>query len=149
DSLIGPLGPLDELLRRLQASVAQVWAATANYHPVEHLQSYLLAFRGGILAQVPLAQFFAAVLPLESKRAVVETYEMGLTQTIDRSGLSRAAGWTQAELGVGEATDLPLQQWKQLLEAGFPFVKRVLLTGPQFADQRAAVDQVVRGTPSR
>src|SRR5690606_13633077 len=92
DSLIGPLGPLDELLRRLIGSTAGVWAATANRYPIEHLQSYLMAFRGGILAQVPLAQFFAAVLPLESKRAVVETYEMGLTQTIDRSGLSRAAG---------------------------------------------------------
>src|SRR5690606_5320092 len=79
----------------------------------------------------------------ESKRAVVKTYEMGLTQIIDRSGLSRAAGWTQAELVVTEATDLPLQQWKQLLEAGFPFVKRVLLTGPQFADQRAAVEQAI------
>src|SRR5690606_29256967 len=80
DSLIGPLGPLDELLRRLHTSRANVWAATANHRPVEHLQSYLLAFRGGILGQDPLDKFFGAVQHLESKRAVVETYEMGLTR---------------------------------------------------------------------
>src|SRR5690606_7944273 len=112
---------------------------------VEHLQSYLMAFRGGALARSPLREFFIDVRQLKSKRDVVQTYEMGLTQTIDRSGLSRAVGWAQAELGVAGATDLPLQQWRQLLDAGFPFVKRVLLTAPQFASQRAEIERVVLG----
>ena len=47
DSLAGPYGPLDDLLARIEASPAEVWAATANEQPQVHLQSYLLGFRGG------------------------------------------------------------------------------------------------------
>lgn len=143
DSLIGPLGPLDELLRRVHASDADVWAATANHRPVEHLQSYLLAFRGGILAQEPLTQFFGAVQHVDSKRAVVETYEMVLARTVDQSGLSRAVGWRQIDCEVPESTDLPLQQWKRLLNDGLPFIKRSLLVERQFAHQHEAVEQAI------
>lgn len=128
-SLVGPLGPMDELLRRLEASDADVWAATASRSPAEHLQSYLLAFRGGVLARPPLRDFLAGVRPLASKRDVVLTYELGLTRVVDAAGLRRQVGWSQEELRLPHATDLPLAAWRRLLEAGFPFVKRVLLTG--------------------
>lgn len=143
DSLVGPLGPLDEVVTRLTAGTTQVWAATANRRPVEHLQSYLLAFRGGVLAQEPLSTHFARVTALPSKRAVVRTYELGLTRVVDGAGLTRGVGWTHAELGLPESVDLTLHGWRQLLGAGFPFVKRVLMTGSQFAQHRPAVEQAV------
>ncbi|SOC57822.1 glycosyltransferase [Ornithinimicrobium cerasi] len=145
DSLVGPLGPLDEVVRRIDASSADVWAATENRQPVEHLQSYLLAFRDGVLSRPPLRDFFAGVQPVGSKRDVVFTYELGLTRVVDAAGLRRDVGWTHAELGAPETVDLPLGVWRQLLDAGMPFVKRVLLTGPQFAPVRAAVEQELRG----
>ena len=45
DSLAGPYAPLDDLVARVDASPADVWAATSNVYPQVHLQSYLLAFR--------------------------------------------------------------------------------------------------------
>ena len=63
DSLAGPFGPLDDLLARIEASPAEVWAATENEHPQVHLQSYLLGFRGGVLAREPLRGFFADCRP--------------------------------------------------------------------------------------
>ncbi|KRE37767.1 hypothetical protein ASG73_08995 [Janibacter sp. Soil728] len=143
DSLIGPLAPLDELLGRLVNSTTDVWGATANRWPAEHLQSYLLAFRGGVLARGPLATFWSDVTALESKSAVVRAYEVGLTEAVDRGGLTRDVGWSHAELGVPETVDLTLHGWHELLDAGFPFVKRILVTGPQFAQQRPAVEQAV------
>lgn len=149
DSLVGPLGPLDELLRRIGSGTADVWAATANQHPAEHLQSYLLAFRGGVLAQPALRGFFAGVRPVASKRDVVLTYELGLTRALDAAGLSREVGWSAEDLGLPPTGDLTLRAWRPLLEAGMPFVKRVLLTGPQFAGERAAVEAVTQLVRSR
>lgn len=143
DSLVGPVAPLDELVRRIDAGTSDVWAATVNHHPSEHLQSYLLAVRGGALAREPLAWFFAGVRPLESKRAVVEAYEIGLTAAVDAAGLTRETGWTHEELGVPLHADLTLHAWRQLVESGFPFVKRMLLTASQYAHQRQEIAALV------
>lgn len=51
---------------------------------------------------------------MESKKAVVSTYEFGLTRAVDAAGLRRDVGWTQEELNLPPATDLPLRAWRQL-----------------------------------
>ena len=144
DSLVGPLDRLDELLRRIEASTADVWAPAMATRPSEHLHSFLLAFRGGVLARLALRDFFAGVHQLDSKRAVIEAYEIGLTRTIEEAGLGWAVGWDHDELGLSRSAVLPFEAWRALLDRGFPFVKRVLLTGPQFAHLRPAVEQAVR-----
>ena len=143
DSLVGPLGDLGPLVDRIDAGDAPVWAATSSRVPTEHLQSYLVAFRGGVLAQPALRDFFGGVRPLRSKREVVRTYEIGLTLAVDAAGLRREVGWTHEETGQPPTIDLTLHAWRALLEAGFPFVKRMLLTAPQYATQREAVREAV------
>ena len=132
DSLIGPLGPLDELLSRMRSSDADVWAATLNAVPQEHLQSFFLSFTGSALASEPLQDFFSAVAPTNSKQDVIRTYELGLTNVIDQSGLTRDVGWTAVELGRPDSVHLPSTAWRELVAAGFPFVKRSL-TSPPFS----------------
>ncbi|MFB9732041.1 glycosyltransferase [Ornithinimicrobium kibberense] len=144
DSLVGPLGPVEPLLTRVGRSTADVWAATSASAPADHPQSFFLAFRNGSLEHPGLRDFFPAVRPQRSKRDVVTTYEIGLTHVIDKAGLSRETGWSQADLGLPPSTVVPFGGWRELVEAGFPFVKRVLLTGPQFAAARPAVERVVR-----
>lgn len=144
DSLVGPLGPLDELVRRMESSGAHVWGPTLNRQPAEHLQSYLLGFAGGVLARPELRDFFAGILPQDSKRGVILRYELGLTRLVDELGLRRAPGWTHEELGLWELANPPVHAWGALLERGFPFVKRVLLTGRDFETVRSTVEQVVR-----
>ncbi|MGD8200607.1 glycosyltransferase [Ornithinimicrobium sp. W1679] len=144
DSLVGPLGPVEGLLGRIRRSPADVWAATSASTPAEHLQSFFLAFREGSLDHPALRGFFTDVRPQRSKRDVVTTYEIGLTSTIDRAGLTREVGWPQQALGLPPSTVVPFAGWRELLDAGFPFIKRVLLTGPQFAAVRPAVNRVVK-----
>lgn len=139
DSLLGPAGPLDELLRRIEASKADIWSATDNRRPTEHLQSYLLAFRDGALAREPLAGFFASVSPRDSKGDVVRSYEFGLTAIADAHGLSREVGWSKADLGIDDATESAYASWRELLDAGFPFVKRALVEVKHLAGDREAV----------
>lgn len=143
DSLEGPVGPLDELLRRIEGSEAPVWAATAVTEPVPHLQSYLLAFRDGVLAAPALAEFFARVVSQSSKGDVVRAYEMGLGRRASEAGLAVDIGWTNKELGVAPSVNPWAGAWQHLVRCGFPFVKRVLLTDSAFAAVRPAVEELL------
>jgi lipopolysaccharide biosynthesis protein len=144
DSLAGPYGALDGVLARSEGSSADVWAATANTLPQFHLQSFLLAFQHGVLAREPLRGFFAGVRAQDTKRAVIQTYEFGLSDAAVAHGLAMDVGWPKDSLGISEATDSVLGAWGQMLKAGFPFVKRTIFEDSRFADQRDAVAVIVR-----
>ena len=144
DSLAGPYGPLDDLLTRIEASPAEVWAATANEQPQVHLQSYLLGFRGGVLAREPLRGFFAGVRAQDTKRDVVQTYEFGLSELVRSHGLKTEVGWPKSALGISSSVDSVLGAWSRMLAGGFPFVKRTLLEDSRFADQRDVIAVVVQ-----
>ena len=143
DSLAGPYGPLDDLVARIEASPADVWAATDTQFPIPHLHSYLLGFRGGLLAREPLRGFFAGVQAQETKRAVIETYEFGLSNLVRDHGLTAEVAWSKEALGFDVSTDSVLQGWPLLLASGFPFVKRFLFER-RFAEQHAAIATVVQ-----
>jgi hypothetical protein len=144
DSLAGPYGPLDDVLARIENSPADVWAATDNHVPQTHLQSYLLAFRGGVLAREPLRGFFAGVRAQETKKAVILAYEFGLTDVAQAHGLVTDVGWSKEALGIPVSNDSALGAWDRMLGRGFPFVKRVLLEDRRFADQRDTIAVVIR-----
>ncbi|WP_134772057.1 glycosyltransferase [Ornithinimicrobium flavum] len=139
DSLEGPAGSLEELTRRITTSDAQVWGATWNRRPRPHLQSSLMVFSGGVLGLPDLQRFFADVAPQQSKEDVILAYEIGLSALVRELGLSTATGWSQDELGMPPDANA-LLAWEVLLDAGFPFVKRVLLTEPRFAAWRPAIE---------
>ena len=144
DSLAGPYGPLDDVLARIETSGADVWAATDNHVPQTHLQSYLLAFRGGVLAREPLRGFFAGVRAQETKKAVILAYEFGLTDLALAHGLVIDVGWSKEALGIPVSNDSALGAWDRMLGRGFPFVKRVLLEDRRFAHQRDTIALVIR-----
>jgi hypothetical protein len=144
DSLAGPYGPLDDMVARIEASPADVWAATSNMYPQVHLQSYLLAFRDGVLAREPLRGFFANVRAQETKRDVIQTYEFGLSNLLQGHGMTTDVGWPKEALGVSPGTDSVLGAWSRMLAGRFPFVKRTVFEDPRFADQRDAVALVIR-----
>jgi hypothetical protein len=108
------------------------------------MQSYLLGFRGGVLAREPLRGFFATVRAQETKRAVIQAYELGLSNLVREHGLTAEVGWPKEVLGIGQLTNSVLGGWPRMLESGFPFVKRTLFEQRQFASQRDAIATVVR-----
>ncbi|MBF4768356.1 hypothetical protein ISU10_11315 [Nocardioides agariphilus] len=144
DSLAGPYGPLDDLVGRIEASSAEVWSATGNHFPQDHMQSYLLAFRDGVLGREPLRGFFADVRAQETKKAVIQTYEFGLSQLVQQHGLSAEVGWSKEALGISSSADSVLGGWARMLATGFPFVKRTLLEQRRFADLRGPIATVVQ-----
>jgi hypothetical protein len=93
DSVYGPLSPLGPLLARMDFSAADVWGLTDSWQSRFHLQSYLLAFGANALHHVAFTKFWAHVRDLRSKEAVVQAYEIGLTQMLLDAGLTCEALW--------------------------------------------------------
>jgi hypothetical protein len=93
DSVYGPLSSLEPLLARMNFGVADVWALTDSWQWRFHLQSYLVAFGPRALRHAAFCSFWKRVRDLRSKEAVVQAYEIGLTQALLDAGLRCEALW--------------------------------------------------------
>jgi len=141
DSIVGPLDRVKfaALLDRLRASDADVVGLTANFVPHPHLQSFFLAFGPRALAAPVLRAVFDGMHALPTKELVIDAYETALTRQLAAAGLSVAALFEPLYDDPRSADDT-LLRWRELIDAGFPFVKASLLrAGPQAAHVRACV----------
>ncbi|MBU6498226.1 MAG: lipopolysaccharide biosynthesis protein [Rhodospirillales bacterium] len=165
DSVYGPLGPLDDMLARIDFTAADLWGATESWQRRYHLQSYFVAAGRRALDSAAWRTFWSSVRPVKSKSWVISRYEVGLTQKLLRAGLRCAAIFAYRDLvpdvdvsalavPIDSGTSIvdplltmrrihahhvrhhavtrtPLNPtsdlWRQLLHAGFPFIKRELL----------------------
>jgi lipopolysaccharide biosynthesis protein len=129
DSLAGPFAPIQPLLDHFDRSQADVWAMTDTTQLGHHLQSYCLGFKGGCLESPALAAFWRSIRVEESREAVIDQYELGLGRLLERERFATDVaipGWR-----VVEGDDNPTTiGWRRLLDEGFPFVKRQVITEP-------------------
>jgi rhamnosyltransferase len=135
-SVFGPLWPLAEAFTKMDASSCDVWGMTDNVEEGWHLQSYFLALRSRWLRSDSFRRFWSSVEELTDKRAVIQSYELGLSRFLAREGF-------EAEALVPQATlpPRPLLHWLRrpqffnptlvqplaLLERRMPYVKVELL----------------------
>lgn len=126
DSMAGPFSSLAGLLRRCESSSADVYGLTDTTQFLPHLQSYFLGFRSGVLAERPLARFFADVRHETTKWDVVRNYELGLGRLFRREGYGATAAFRGRSL-VGYGDNPTIKGWLALIRQGFPFVKRELV----------------------
>ena len=141
DSLVGPLdnATFARLLSRLRASPADVVGLTENFVPHRHLQSFFLSFGPRALASPVLRAVLDGMHALPTKELVIDAYETALTRQLAAAGLSTAALFPPLYDDPLSADDT-LLRWRELLDAGFPYIKASLLrTGPQAERARACV----------
>lgn len=142
DSLAGPFAPIGGLLEAAATSTADVWGAVRSEQFSSHLQSYMIAFRGGTLTEAPLRHFWGNLPHATTKSEIVERYEMALGAMLWAEGYSTEAfieGKSIATPGENPA----IARWHTLLESGFPFVKRQLLREPHLVHDGVDVPEVV------
>jgi lipopolysaccharide biosynthesis protein len=137
------IGPLDErayatLMGRLRASDADLVGLTENRTPQRHLQSYFLAFGPRALASQVFRRAFAGMRSLPTKELVIDAYETSLTRQLERAGL-RAEALFPPLYDEPRSGDDTTSRWRELLDAGFPFVKASLLRDPRRAEAVRAV----------
>ncbi len=135
NSMIGPFGSLQPVLSTALSSDADLWAVTASLQIRPHLQSFFLRFAPEVLANRAIARHFRSVRHLRRKMTIVRKYEIGLSDAARRANLTTALWRSPTALGVG--FDNPTTRgWKELLDSGYPFLKRTILH-----DERVLVDE--------
>lgn len=142
DSLVGPFGSLQPMLEDFERSDADVWGATNTLQFSPHLQSYLLGFRSGMLRDRPLRTFWRTLLDHDDKQQVIDRYEIGLSELLYvESYVTRA--WIDHAQVVEPGENPVIRGWRRLVDLGFPFVKREIITNPSIvSDGYRAADTV-------
>lgn len=132
DSVIGPLSAeaFSALILRLRQSSADVIGLTENALPHRHLQSYFLCFGPRALRSEVLHRALMGLYCLPTKSLVIDAYETALTRQFERHGLVTAALFPPLSRDSRSADDT-LIRWKELIAAGFPYVKASLLASPR------------------
>lgn len=121
DSVLGPFADLDALMTR---APWQLSGLTANWQLQNHIQSYAFILRG-LTPEVlrALRPVFFRRVALNAGHDVVLCQETRLARVAARS-MSVGAFWYSGNISL---PDPALMRPLQLLDAGFPFLKRSLL----------------------
>lgn len=142
DSMAGPFASISGLLARFEAGAADVFGLTDTRQYFRHLQSYFLGFTQGVLAEKPLARFFADVRDEATKWDVVHHSELGLSRLLQQEGYGFTTAF-RADDVVPAGENPVIRGWWQLIERGFPFVKREILRDPKVAPRAQWVHREV------
>jgi lipopolysaccharide biosynthesis protein len=128
DSIVGPLSAdaFDTMMARIEASDADVVGLTANAEPIPHLQSFFLVFGPRVLASPHFDELLRNVRNLGDKGQVVDIYELRTTRTLREKGFTTHALYDALPDGRVASDDL-LGYWREMLDAGFPYVKTRVL----------------------
>lgn len=129
DSLVGPFASLAPMIENFESSTSDVWAATNTSQFFDHVQSFFVGYRRGILNNPTLRQFWTSLRVETEKGLIIERYELGLSRLLYSEGITTSACF-ESERVVSFAENPTMHGWRNLLKAGFPFVKRELLTNP-------------------
>jgi len=143
DSLVGPFSSLGPMVDDFESSYFDVWGGTWTAQYMPHLQSFLLGFRNGVLDD-PAVKYFWRNLPEQAaKFDIIDKYELGLSRLLHGEGFVTGA-WFDYELVVQYTQNPTIIGWRGLLDLGFPFVKRELVTNPSIVADGSEVPAVVQ-----
>ncbi|WP_454683234.1 rhamnan synthesis F family protein [Ancylobacter moscoviensis] len=126
DSLIGPFsaGALRTIMDRARSSTAQLVALTDSHELKRHFQSYFLVAKNDAVRV--LADFLGKVRALNDKHQVIMAYELQVLDALEAEGIVG-----EALFPTTDARNNTLTDWRELVEAGFPFVKAAVLQLPE------------------
>lgn len=127
DSVYAPIGDLSAFIAALCVREWDFSGAVESLEDAPHLQSWFLLFRPAAYRSAAFASLMTAPMRrFDSKRALVDHYEVGLTRSLAASGLRYHAAFTPRLRG-GLAVSTPYNPahllWREVIEAGVPFLK--------------------------
>jgi hypothetical protein len=131
DSVFGPIFDLEPVFRRQFAANRDFWGITDSHEVAWHLQSYFLCLRGDVVRSKAFRKVFAVDFAGLTKRSIIRSGEISLSQSLLRSGFRGNALCPFdrlrkfKNLGHCNATHF---YWDQLIaRLHCPFIKRELI----------------------
>lgn len=144
DSMAGPFVPMVDLLARFRGCDTDVWGLVASGQWGWHIQSYMIGFAPGVLAEPVVRRFWSSVTEQPSKTDVIVAYELGQSRMLLREGFT-----IDVVVPPGLLTDKELNPaimaWRRLLDLGIPLVKKQLIREPSVApDGDEVADELLK-----
>jgi Rhamnan synthesis protein F len=136
DSIIGPLdlAAYRAVLAKIRAEQADVVGLTSNPDPHDHLQSFYIVFNERLLRSPVTDAFMRGIVNLPHKQNVIDCYEIWLSPFLSQQGFKCATVFPNfSKLPPPHRNDT-LCAWRELLDAGFPFIKSMVLRDPVHGD---------------
>jgi lipopolysaccharide biosynthesis protein len=131
DSIFGPLNSFGEMLKRVRTCDADFIGLTESFERTHHYQSYLLFFKSRAIRSQAFAKFWGNIR-IGDREFVITYYELQLLKKMSRGGLRCLALF--AGTG-GHVLNPTLGAWRELIHAGFPYIKvQLLRDNPHKAD---------------
>ena len=143
DSVVGPFRGLGSIIKDLEETGADAWGLTDTRQYFHHLQSYFLGFRRGVLAEPALARFWDGVRHERTKWDVIRRNELALSTLLYQEGYTTTAAFRCDDF-VPAGENPVIKAWWRLLDRGYPFVKRQIITEPAVAPRSDMVIREVR-----
>lgn len=128
DSIFGPTDAarFQTVMERVRASKADIVALAESHQAQHHLMSFFTVLKGAALKSKVIQQFWNDVRSIRDKDAVIYRYEVTSLRLVKEAGLSH-----EVLFPVAKRFDRPrnptLEDWRSLLDQGFPFLKVQLL----------------------
>jgi hypothetical protein len=129
DSIIGPLVPLDPLMRLIEAHPADVLGFVESSENVFHLQSWGMVFQGRPLAEGALWRYLSQVKEGIEKQHLIGRMEVRLARWAAFQGYSVASLCSPVGQ-IDSGTNPSIFGWRRILGLGIPFIKRELFMLP-------------------
>ena len=122
DSVFAPLNRahFKTLISRIQTSVADFIGLTESHERKRHFQSYFFALKNLANRQLIYQKFWHAIRPLDDKKEIIDTYEVGHLQFLLDHGCSSECLFPLSNESGGNPS---LLYWKELIAVGFPLLK--------------------------
>ena len=127
DSCYAPLFGFHEIFEKMTLASCDYWGFTENYlrhrRPRPHLQSFFLVFYDNVFRSDAFRLFFNSVSKQNSKRDVIENYEIGLSEALGRAGYKYGSVIPRDKT----TSNLMMKKWQFLItHHRSPFLKKSL-----------------------
>lgn len=143
DSILGPFGSIRDVVKNFESSRADVWGSVTNPQILPHLQTFFYGFRRQSLENRVLRRFWRSVRPQASKDEYIWKYEIGLTRILLSEAFVLDSMFAVGAFGP-DRVNPTLDRWRELVDGGFPFIKRALVVAPSDEERAAEIAKFVR-----
>ncbi|CRY91207.1 rhamnan synthesis F family protein [Synechococcus sp. WH 8103] len=130
DSVYGPLADLAPVIAPMLERSDEAWGLTESHQLTPHLQSFFLLLGASVLKCPGIRGVFEAVEQQPHREAVIEHYELGLSQALLRQGIELKAllpAHPQRRSLSGEPMFNPTAWPLTTIELGLPVLKKKAL----------------------
>ncbi len=123
DSVIGPIHDLGPILDSFIRSQSDFCGLTASTAPAWHLQSYFILYKKSVFSDPLFKYMWSKIREHPTKYQLINAYEISFSSFLMQLGYNPYVHF-DTHTSAGNNTHL---KWKELVEDGYPFVKKELV----------------------